>query len=157
MKVVLAALFLTAGMAMGPGRGESVQVKGNPRFQQWADRSLMPSPSFRVFARDRECPFFEPVDGRITGCAQRFTVWVPLGYPASRWMFLHELGHVVHRQMFGGTGDPEVWAERFAQCASYGEHGKQVHSVPAGWCGRIGKRISERPARWWATTKGQVR
>jgi len=61
-------------------------------------------------------------------------VWVELGFGGSHWRFMHELGHVIHRQHLRWRVDPEVFAERFAGCALY------------GGCVRLAGRISERPA-----------
>lgn len=158
MKVVIAITCLTIGLAIGPGSGQSVQVKGDPQFQAWADQSLVATPGFKVYARNRGCPFITPPPGKVAACAQRYTVWVQLGYGGSQWKFLHELGHVIHRQWFKSLfWEPEEFAESFAQCAIYGEHGTQVHSVPAGFCRRLDLWIKRSPVRWQTVVKGQVR
>lgn len=132
----LAAITLAA-LACLTGQADAVQVRGNPAFQTWADRSLIATPPVRVFARNRQCPFFEPSPGNVIGCAKRWTVWVPLGYRISRGMFFHELGHVVQRQILPWNRlEPEEFANRYARCAMWPDV-----RTPAGWCGRIGRRV----------------
>lgn len=133
-------------LALFVPNAHAVDVTGDPQFQAWADQSLVSTPSFRIFARNRSCPFSTAAPGRVVACARRFTVWVELGFgDGSRWRFFHELGHVVHRQVFGGRfWLPEVFAERFAQCGIYGEQGVQVFPVPLGWCARLSGWIDRR-------------
>lgn len=124
------------------------EIKGHPQYRQWAAESHMPFPP-KVFARNRECPFVTAPAGKIAGCAQGRTVWVPLGYPISRGMFFHEIGHVVHRtQLPFWPLEPEVFANRFAGCAMTGG---------LGWCDRIVSFVRRKPARHWVGSVKQVR
>lgn len=137
-RAVKALTLALAMLVAATASADAVKVKGDPQYQQWADESLVATPSFRVYARNRSCPFIQPPPGKVAACARRFTVWVELGYSGSQWRFLHELGHVIHRQFFKSRWwDSELFAEQFAQCGVYGPNVPWVFPVPVGWCERL--------------------
>lgn len=110
---LVCGLLMALCLAYSPS-AQATPVTGDPVYRAWVKGSLMPSPRFRVFARNRRC---EPMPEAL-GCARRRTVWVPLGRPISHWLFFHELGHVVHRQILAWwPGPAEQFADAYAWCS----------------------------------------
>lgn len=135
--VVVGVCFWLVGV--GNCLARETKVVGNPQYQVWMDEALMAGPG-KVFARNRECELIQAF-----GCAYRRTVWVPLGFTGSQWVFYHEVGHVVQRQVLWWNSLPaEVFAEWYAQCAKYGGvewASKIVAEVSGRWCFRVSDRV----------------
>ncbi len=67
------------------------------RYQRWADRSRMPTPSGIVSLFVVDCPSLPA--GTTMGCTDGTTVWVsPSLAPIMRIALMHELGHVLDGQ-----------------------------------------------------------
>jgi hypothetical protein len=120
--LLLAGVVLALGASEAQAHTTIIEPTGSHHpYQQWVDEARVPTPAGTITVVESTLDCGEP----DLGCTDGTTIWVE--WPANRFTFLHELGHLFafqHPELAAFTS--ERFANSYSLCA-------RLTRIAPGW------------------------